>query len=106
MWIVNIVSGALLLLVGFLTRTYNLSGLVAGYNTAPEEEKQKYDEKKMTRYVGNLLMISAGVLLVFGFASVVIELPGYLFGVSWGLFTAFIFAGLIYLNTGNRLKKQ
>ncbi|MDD2251901.1 MAG: DUF3784 domain-containing protein [Dehalococcoidales bacterium] len=106
MWIANLASGALLLFLGFITRVFKLSMLVAGYNTASEEEKKKIDEKKMTRYVGNLLMIAAGILLVFGLVSLWFEFADYLFWISWGLFLAVIIGGLVYLNTGKRLEKE
>lgn len=44
------------------------SWLIAGYNTASEEEKEKYDEKKLCRAVGVMLLLialaTAGLLII------------------------------------------
>ncbi len=106
MFLANFTGGLLLLAIGAGVRIFRLGGLVAGYNTMPREEREKYDVERMTRYVGNMLMIGAGILLVFGLASLVIDLPVAALWLSWGLFLATIFAGLVYMNTGDRLKKR
>lgn len=38
------------------------SWLIAGYNTAGKEEKEKIDEKKLCRSMGVLLLLVAGIL--------------------------------------------
>ena len=40
------------------------SWLIAGYNTASEEEKKKYDEKKLCRTMGLFLLFIGGILFV------------------------------------------
>lgn len=41
------------------------SWLIAGYNTAPKEEKEKYDTKKLCRTMGiGILFISALILVM------------------------------------------
>jgi hypothetical protein len=60
----------------------------------------------MTRYVGNMVMIAGGILLAFGLVSLVVDLPIAALWLSWGLFVATIFGGVIYMNTGDRLKKR
>ena len=42
--------------------------LIAGYNTLPEEEKQKYNEKKLCKTTGLICLVVAillGVLSIF-----------------------------------------
>jgi O-antigen/teichoic acid export membrane protein len=104
MWIVYLASGVIILFLGFVTRKYNLSILVAGYNTAPAEEKQKYDERKMTRYVGNMLMMASAILLVSAIVFYWFDLPESAFFVSWAIFIIFLLGGLVFLNTNDRLK--
>ena len=44
--------------------------LIAGYNTMSKEEKEKYDEKKLLRYMGFMALICAvmtGVMAIFGY---------------------------------------
>lgn len=42
------------------------SGLIAGYNTASDEEKSKYDEKKLCRIIGICMAGIAALILVMG----------------------------------------
>ncbi len=106
MFLANFVGGVFLFALGAGVRIFRAGALVAGYNTMPREEREKYDVERMTRYVGNMLMVAAGILLVFGLVSLVVDLPIAALWLSWGLFLVTIFAGLIYINTGDRLKKR
>jgi len=106
MAVCNLLTGLVLLLLGAAINRFNLSFLISGYNTASKEEKAKYDERKLTRHVGNLLMVSSGILIVSGAIFALFDIPEYAAGISWGLFILVIISGLIYINTGNRVKKQ
>lgn len=47
--------------------------LIAGYNTASQEEKDKYDSKKLCRVIGGGMAVIAVMLLVF--ALLIASLP-------------------------------
>lgn len=64
MWITNALSGAVVFLLGLITRVLKAGYLIAGYNTMPKQEKAKYDEAELTRGIGNLLMIAGVALLL------------------------------------------
>jgi hypothetical protein len=106
MVLVNLVGGVILLVIGAGVRVFRAGALVAGYNTLPPEEQARYDVERMTRYVGNMLMLAGGILLVFGIASLVADLPTTVLWLSWGLFLVPIVGGLVYINTGDRLRKR
>lgn len=63
--VMTIVIGALVMLPLIAITAALLRGhgamLIAGYNTAPAEEKAKYDEKKLCRTVG-LCMLACDIL--------------------------------------------
>ena len=105
MWISNLLGGAMMLFFGFIVRFMKASGLIAGYNTMSKEEKAKYDEEKLTRFVGDLLLINGAILLVPVIISLLIDVPPSFIGISWILFVVVIISGVIYMNTGNRFKK-
>ena len=46
MGIVNLSAGIFILILGIIVKKFNLSILVAGYNTASEEEKAKIINKR------------------------------------------------------------
>jgi O-antigen/teichoic acid export membrane protein len=94
-----------MLLVGLVIRVFNVSGLIAGYNTAPAEERAKYDEGALTRFVGAMLILASVVLLAGGLLPHVPGAPDYVTGVSWALFTAVVIGGVVYMNTGERFKQ-
>lgn len=71
-----------------------------------KEDRAKHDEEAMTRFVGNLLMVSSVVVLLpLAFLSFT-EDPGRLIGGSWMLFVAIIVGGVVYANTGNRFIRR
>jgi len=105
MWIGNFLGGAILLFFGLIVRIFKASNLIAGYNTASEEEKCKYDEEKLTKYVGNMLIVSSIILLIGGFLSAFTNISDYIIGISWALFVLVILGGVIDMNIGNRIKR-
>lgn len=78
--------------------------LIAGYNTLPEEEKAKYDEPALCRFVGKNLFVLAGLMMVWTIAEIFEILWLLIAGIA--LFVAVVFFMIIYLNTGNRFRKD
>lgn len=106
MWASNFIAGGLLLFLGIMIRVFNLSGLIAGYNTASPEKKEKVNERALTRFVGMMLVAGGIVLLIGGLficlnIAVIIIMPA-----SWVLFVVIIFGGLLYVNLSPRFKKN
>lgn len=92
--------------MGFLIKKYKMSYLIAGYNTASKKEKDKYDEVKLVRHIGNYLMISAGILILAGtLAFFLVDLKKEIIFISWILFSAYVIVWLIYINVGGCVKK-
>lgn len=98
----------LLLVIPFLVLAFFLSHgkgafLIAGYNTMPKEEKAKYDEVVLCKFMGKILYgISLSMVLLS--LSEWLEIPA-LFWVGIALMTGLIIFTLVYLNTGNRFQK-
>ena len=101
-----IVHGAcvvLFLLLGILFSCGKGAFLIAGYNTAPREEKAGMDEKALCRFMGTLMFLLAACWLIV-LASAVFDRQ-YLFWIGFGAFLIVLFGGIVYANTGNRFKK-
>ena len=101
----NVCAILLLIVLGVLFRAGKASFLIAGYNTLPREEKEKIDEKKLCKATGNLCLILG---LCWILPSV-----GIITGTMWLFWTGFAvfilvccFAGVAYMNTGNRIRKS
>ncbi len=79
------------------------AGLIAGYNTSSAEQKAKYDEKRMCRFVGK-------ILLPIGLFLPAVAIGG-MNGLDWVAFAyGALVVGLcvfavIWLNTGKRYQK-
>lgn len=59
------------------------SFLIAGYNTASKEEKERYDEKKLCRVMGlGMLIISLLMIAMFAFINVFPEFFVWIFGAA------------------------
>lgn len=79
--------------------------LIAGYNTASKEEKEKIDEKKLSEFMGKFLFVLGMIQLILPIAEIFkIEFEGLVFSVST-IFIIVTLGGIIYMNTGNRFKK-
>jgi len=78
--------------------------LIAGYNTARKEEKSKYNEKVLCRFVGWLLIGVAFCLLLFP--------VGFYFEMAWltvcaiALITLITVGAVVYINTGNHFREN
>lgn len=49
----------LFLLIGIYMLTGRGSFLIAGYNMMPQEQKQKYNEKRLCRFTGVMIILAA-----------------------------------------------
>lgn len=103
---IYLIPAGLLFLMGWLIRYKKQTWLISGYNISSKEKKEKYDLDKLTRLMGSFLFLLGSVFLLMFFASIL--LTGYENEIAWVGFSVeslVIIAGLIYLNTGNRVKK-
>lgn len=86
-------------LIFFILSLFLFSGkgswLVAGYNTLPEEEKLKYNSKKMCKAVGIVCLVCSILLLVMVHFIYKIELGIY--GKNELLIFTFLFIGVLIL---------
>lgn len=94
----------LLLFLGFYLLQGKGAMLIAGYNTLPKEEKEKYDEVALCKATGKLILaIAFSMMVIFAGIFLVISV---LLTVGTVLLVITILFGLIYMNTGNRYKKD
>jgi hypothetical protein len=77
--------------------------MIAGFNTMPKDEKEKYDIKKLCKFIGLMLLLiifcSAGIL-----AGTILTL-GIVIIISTAVLLAAIVFTLIFANTKDRFKK-
>ncbi|WP_083584335.1 DUF3784 domain-containing protein [Bacillus weihaiensis] len=78
--------------------------LLAGYNTLSDEEKAKFDEKALCKFMGKIMYGISFSLLLFGLSDIVDRQILLLFGLL--LLIGFIVFALIYGSTKNRFKKK
>ena len=97
------VALSLLILGIFIARGRGL-WLIAGYNTASPAEKAKIDQKALCRHVSRLLWFSAGCFTLLMVSDVLASTAVMV--VALVLLFAGIPAGIIWMNTGDRLKKK
>ena len=101
----NLFSGAVILFFGLIIRIFKAGGLIAGYNTASKEKKAKIDEEKLTKYVGNRLIISSMILFIGGLLSGIASIAKFALITSWGLFFILIINMAVCTNMGDRFKR-
>lgn len=103
MLVVNLIVIAFFVLMGILFARGKGMSLIAGYNTLSPREKEKYDKEKLSRAMARMMFLLAGTWAVAA-AGVYIR-SNALCWAGIALFLAVIIGGVIYMNTGNRLKK-
>lgn len=100
---ITIFIGLLIIVISIVLHTGRGSFLIAGYNTLSREEKEKYDSRKLSRFIGKILFpigLFAPILAVGGIYEI-----GWLPALyTFGVIALSVFA-VIYCNTGNRFKK-
>ncbi|MFB9974094.1 DUF3784 domain-containing protein [Allobacillus sp. SKP2-8] len=89
--------------LGFVFINGKGSFLIAGFNTMPSEEKEKYDVIALCKFMGKK-MFALSFSMIFWLLSVAYDLK-WLFYIGLVLFLAVIVFMLIYINTGGRFKK-
>jgi hypothetical protein len=77
--------------------------LIAGYNTMNKEDKAKYDQEALCRFMGKSMFALAASMIFWILAELFRQ--EILIFVAWGLFTAVIIFTVAYLNTKNRFRK-
>ena len=95
-WIMWVVAGIFVILTIVFLSGHG-SGLIAGYNTATKEEKEKYDEKKLCQVMGfGMAVISVCIIVMGAFESV---LPASFVYVFLGVVIVDIIAIIVLSNT-------
>jgi Domain of unknown function (DUF3784) len=106
MWTITFFAGLFVFLCGFSIRVFKISYLIAGYNTLSKEEKKKYDDEKVIKFVSNMIMISSAFLIIGGILSMLFEVEQeILFNGCWLFFVVSLFIGIIYFNISGYAKK-
>ena len=101
---IHLIIIALFLLLGILFRKGKGTFLIAGYNTASRQTREKIDEKKLCRYMSRLMFALAACWLIIAFCEISGETVFLWLGLAAFLLVAII--GVIYINTGGRILKQ
>lgn len=103
MQFVMLMPSILFIILGIVFLSGKGAFLIAGFNTMPKSEQEKYDTVSMCKFMGKMMFLLAlGPL--FWFFSTYFNI-GYLFIIGMVWFLAVITFLLIYMNTGNRFKK-
>ncbi len=100
---VFLIITALFVVLGTVFASGKGADLIAGYNTASREEKEKTDEKKLLKAMSVFMFVLAGCSLLSALSQVLHVRS--LIWIGQASFAAALIAGLIYLNTGDRFRK-
>ena len=100
-WILWVVFGIFALISVILLSGHG-ANMIAGYNTASEEEKNKYDTKKLCRVVGAGMTVIAAMIFVSAIGEEV--LPAYFARIFLIVTVADCAAVIILANTVCRKK--
>jgi preprotein translocase subunit SecG len=101
--VVHLVVVVIFVILGIVFLNGKGSFLIAGYNTASKAKKEKIDEKKLCNYTGKLMFVLAGCFLIIAASDIFCKM--WLLWTGLVLFLAAAIGGIVFMNTGNRLKR-
>ena len=103
MLVVTLLVTALFILLGVLFASGKGAGLIAGYNTMSAKEKEKIDKKKLCSAMAKLMFLLAACFAVASCGPLLHVMALYWVGMV--LFLVAVIGGVIWMNTGDRIKK-
>jgi len=97
---------SLLIIFGWLIKYKKVTWLISGYNTASKEKKAQYDIDKLCKHMGNFLFVMASIFFAMALAAMLLSVyTNEITIIGFSVLGVVIIGGLIYINTGNRVKK-
>ncbi len=104
---VLLIPTALLIITGWLIKYKKVTWLISGYNTASKEKKEQYDIDKLCKHMGNFLFVLASIFFVMAVLSMLfIAYIDKITVIGLCVEGVVVVGGIIYMNTGNRVKKD
>jgi len=101
----NLSCGILCFLMALLFRkNKNAANYIAGYNMMAEEEKARYNEKELCRFISNSLFFYSALMLVTG---IIIAFSIHVWAIligSWSIFIILFIYTLTYIKRNSRFK--
>ncbi|MGD6804636.1 DUF3784 domain-containing protein [Rossellomorea vietnamensis] len=101
--IVHLLIIGLFVILGIFLINGKGAFLIAGYNTLPKEEKEKYDTEALCKFMGKMMFALSFSISLWALSEA-LDMQ-WLFIAGMVLFMALIFFMLVYINTGSRFKK-
>lgn len=102
--IISLLGILLLLVMGIYLLQGKGAMLIAGYNTLPDKEKEKYDEAALCKATGKLILSFIAPITLISLGDL-LQMNALM--IAGGVLLAVLIVfGLIYINTGNRFKKD
>lgn len=101
--VITSIIGLLFIALSLILLSGKGSFLIAGYNTLSKEEKEKFDDKKLCRFIGKILL-PIGLLTPFAAVCGIYDIGWFPSLYAIVIIALSIFT-VIYCNTGNRFRK-
>lgn len=106
MKLVYFITPAVLWILGLIIGTGKANFLIAGYNTASKEEKEKIDEKALSKFMAKFLVVLGFIQCILPIAQVLeVNNIDVILIFENILFFLVVIGGVVYMNTGNRFSK-
>ncbi|MCA1031196.1 DUF3784 domain-containing protein [Bacillus timonensis] len=100
----SIIIIGLFIVLGIILLNGKGSFLIAGFNTLPKEEKEKYDTVSLCKFMGKMMFALAFSMSLWVLGEALDITALFISGLI--LFIGIILFSVIYSNTGNRFKKK
>lgn len=98
------ITSAMLLVLGLILINGKGAFLIAGYNTMSKEEKSKYNQTALCKFMGKIMFCLAGSCSLWILCGVLAM--DILFFIGLFIFFAILIFAVVYSNTKNRFKNM
>ncbi|WP_456276346.1 DUF3784 domain-containing protein [Bacillus sp. AK128] len=98
-----IVVTIVFIVFGIIFSTGKGAFLIAGYNTKSDEEKEKYDEVALSKFMGKMMFALAFSMVCWALSEAYQLM--WLFVMGLVLFIGILVITIFYVNVGNRFMK-
>ncbi|MFC5713692.1 DUF3784 domain-containing protein [Thalassorhabdus alkalitolerans] len=102
--IASLIIIGVFIVLGIILLNGKGSFLIAGFNTLPKEEKEKYDTTALCKFMGKMMLALSFSMSLWVFSEAL--KVRWLFIIGVVLFISLVFFTLFYVNTGDRFKKE
>ena len=105
--IIFFIAAGILFYSGLRSRAGKTKLMKPGYTKIPKDTLERYDLMALSKFIGNFLLIVAAIFVLMGVAGkLFFSYINYIFTGGFLIIAVIMLYGIVFMNVGNKFKKQ